>query len=227
MILQLGIVPVSAVARRLWENRVTVYSVLKSLKAKWVVYETKKKATTFYWAISPQQLADQQEAKLELFKKKIPEMEALMNTTGIRPKMQFFEGEEWLMQMYYDILSSEWDDLRSFFSLKHFDEALSKRVFETFVPLRVKAWITAKIIMQWDPDDTWYIEKSNEVSLKEVLIIKDELFNLQCQIDIYGLSKVAIILSAENELVWVIIESEKVYQTLRSIFELIWKTHKK
>lgn len=225
-VLELGVVPASSVARRLEENRVTIYSILKSMKSKWIIYETKKWGTTYYGAITPQQYIDQQQAKLDVFKDKIPEFEAMMNMWWIRPKMQFFEWEEWIIHQYYDMLTSKDDDIRSFFSMKHFKNSIRDRLLEEFLPKRVKAWIFAKVIMQWDSDDHLYIHQKNKKTLNEILIIDDELFDIECQIDTYANNKVSIIIASENDLAGVIIESERVYNTVKNIFELIWKSYK-
>lgn len=225
-VLELWIVPASSVARRLDENRVTIYSVLKAMKARGIIYETKKWWTTYYGAITPQQYADQQQAKIDTFKQKIPELEAIMNSWGVRPKMQFFEWEEWIIHQYYDMLSSTEDDIRSFFSMGHFKDAIRNRLLHEFLPKRIEAWIFAKVIMQWDEDDQKYIHRNDKKMLNDVLIIKEELFDIQCQIDTYANNKVNIIIASDNDLAWIIIESERVYNTVKNIFDLIWNSRK-
>jgi len=225
-VLELWIVPASSVARRLEENRVTVYSVLKAMKSKGIIYETKKWWTTYYGAITPQQYADQQQAKIDAFKTKIPELEAVMSAWWVRPKMQFFEWEEWIIHQYYDMLTSTKDDIRSFFSMKHFKNSIRDRLLTEFLPKRVKAWIFAKVIMQWDEDDHTYIHQKNKETLNEILIVQEELFDIECQIDTYANNKVSIIIASDNDLAWIIIESKRVYNTVKNIFDLIWNSHR-
>lgn len=50
-ILELGTAPVSSIARRSGENRVTVYSALKNLVKKGIAIETPKKNSTYYTVI--------------------------------------------------------------------------------------------------------------------------------------------------------------------------------
>jgi hypothetical protein len=54
------------------------------------------------------------------------------------------------------------------------------------------------------------------------------VFTLEAnEINIYGPNKVMFAMFAGDELSWVIIHSKKMYQSMKSIFELTWLTHKK
>ena len=52
-VLELWTAPVSSIARRSGENRVTVYSALKNLVKKWIAIETPKRNSTYYTVIWP------------------------------------------------------------------------------------------------------------------------------------------------------------------------------
>jgi sugar-specific transcriptional regulator TrmB len=61
--LELGVAPASSIARRVGENRVTTYSVLKVLKKRGMIVETQKRNTTRYAAESPEILLSHLEQK--------------------------------------------------------------------------------------------------------------------------------------------------------------------
>lgn len=75
--LSMGSSPASSIARKVNENRVTVYSILKKLVSEGVAHTVTKKNTTFYTVISPEQLLKNLEEKYAKFKEKLPELNAI------------------------------------------------------------------------------------------------------------------------------------------------------
>ncbi len=71
--LELGAVPVSMIARKLGENRVTVYSTIQGLVKKQLIFEVNKNKVMHYTALSPQKL-------LEKSQEKTSNLEAVMST---------------------------------------------------------------------------------------------------------------------------------------------------
>lgn len=223
--LELGVAPASSIARRLDENRVTVYSVLKVLKNKGVVFETQKHKTTYYGVVEPEKLLSMEQQKYDMLQRALPELTALMNSQHLKPKIQFYEGLEWIRQQYLDLLSSTEDDIYSFFNLKYYRQDLLDLILNDFVPLRIEKNIFAYVIMPGDIEDQRYVAMDDKKFLKKTILIDDPIFNLECQLDIYADNKVSIVLSSKEELSWFIIQSGKFHNTLKSIFSLIWNTY--
>lgn len=69
---------------------------------------------------------------------------------GNKPKVQFFEGVEWLKMIYEELLTSEVDIL-SFLGLEFTNKALLEYLYNDFLPRRLAAKIYAKVILS----DTW------------------------------------------------------------------------
>jgi sugar-specific transcriptional regulator TrmB len=64
--------------------------------------------------ISPDILLKQLEQKYESFKDKVPELLALAEKFGSKPRVQFFEGLEGVKKMYNDLLTSTKESICSF-----------------------------------------------------------------------------------------------------------------
>lgn len=112
--LELGSSPASTIARRSEIKRVTVYTILDDLKKKGIASDTNKEDVKYYSVISPDTLLRQLEQKYESFKEKVPELLALADKFGNRPKIQFFEGLEGMKKMYDELLTSKEHIIRSF-----------------------------------------------------------------------------------------------------------------
>ena len=89
--LELGSSIASTIARRTEINRGTTYSILEDLKRRGIVNDITKDGVRYYSAISPEILFKQQEEKYENIKSQLPEIMAITNKFGSKPKTQFFE----------------------------------------------------------------------------------------------------------------------------------------
>ena len=89
--LELGSAPVSSIARRLGENRVTTYSNLKNLVKRGIVNEKIKNKAMSYVVVPPQDLLDKLQKKYDLLKEKMPEFLAIASKYDNKPQVQLFE----------------------------------------------------------------------------------------------------------------------------------------
>ena len=113
-VLELGTSIASTIARRAELNRVTTYTLLEDLKRDGIVNETMKEGVKYYSVISPDILLKQLEQKYESFKEKVPELLAMAEKFGSKPKVQFFEGLEGMKKMYSDLLTSTTEPIYAF-----------------------------------------------------------------------------------------------------------------
>lgn len=223
--LEMGQAPASSIARRAKENRVTTYSCLKALKNRGISYEQMKGNTAYFGVVEPDVLLMKEKEKIDLLEKKLPELMALANLHVHKPKIWFFEGEQWLIDQYDDLLTSKDDEICSFFTCKYFKESINLRLAEDFLPKRIALGIPVRVIMRGDPEDDLYTKKSDDTLLRKLITIPDDCFELWCNIDIYANNKVSLVLWSEEELVGLIIQSEKFYRTMKGLFNLIRRAY--
>jgi len=221
-VLELGTSIASTIARRAELNRVTVYTILEDLKRDGIVNETTKEGIKYYSVISPDILLRQLEQKYESFKEKVPELLALAEKYGNKIKVQFFEWLEGIVKMYNDLLTSNTEPIHSFLWLSDMHPTLKKRLFEGFVPQRIKLKIPAKVIVSDQVANHEY-KKMDKKSVKETHVIKWDLFSLYGEINIYGENRVMIAMFNDQEMSWVIIHSKTMHDSMKSIFNLVWK----
>jgi sugar-specific transcriptional regulator TrmB len=90
-VLELGTSIASTIARRAEINRVTTYTILEELRKSGIVNETTKDGVKYYSVISPDILLKQLEQKYESFKEKVPELLAMAEKFGSKPKLTYYE----------------------------------------------------------------------------------------------------------------------------------------
>ncbi|MCX6822595.1 MAG: hypothetical protein NTX91_01170 [candidate division SR1 bacterium] len=222
-VLELGTSIASTIARRAELNRVTTYTLLEDLKRDGIVNETTKDGVKFYSVISPDILLKQLEQKYESFKEKVPELLAMAEKFGNKIKVQFFEGVEGIVKMYNDLLTSNKEPIHSFLGLEDMQPALSKRLFGSFVPQRIKLKIPAKVIVSNHEANKNY-KSMDKKALKETHMIKSDIFSLNGEINIYGENRVMIAMFNDKEMSGIIIHSKSMHDSLKSIFTFIWKS---
>ena len=227
-VLELGAAPVSSIARRSGENRVTVYSALKSLVKKWIATEIDKNGTTYYSVIWPELLIKKTEEKHQKLKDALPEFLAIANKYDNKPKVQFFDGIEWLKSIYKEVILSgkimpPGEAFLTFVGTNkidpHFQEYLSKE----FVPWRLKYKTKTRVIAA--KGTSKYAEYN--IKTHDSIVVDDPAFDFANEIIVYGNNKIAILMYATNELCGLTIESTTLHNALKSMFNVIWKLSKK
>ena len=228
--LGLGSAPVSSIARRLGENRVTTYSALKNLIKKWLATSIVRKKTTYYSVISPKELLQKIENKYSTFKNSLPDFLAIASKYDNKPQVQFFEWLEWLKNIYEIVLVNwgddmgKWEPYLTFTWTGKVDPKFQEYLLNEFVPWRSKFPRKTKAILAQQSNNKYikyHIEKY------DTLVVNDPIFDFSDEIVVYWKDKVAIVMYNVNEMCGLIITSNTLHDGLKSMFNLIWKTHKK
>lgn len=220
-VLELGTSIASTIARRAELNRVTVYTILEDLKGDGIVNETTKEGVKYYSVISPDILLKQLEQKYESFKEKVPELLAMSEKFGSRPKLNFYEWVKWLKSLYEQVLNHK-NDIFAFLSDDDIVPELESYLNNVFLKKRIEKWIHASVIVSNKENNVNYIKNGKNKKLTTLKIATDELIWIRWEIILFGEDSVACALYGENELVGYIIKSSQFYNSLKSIFMFIW-----
>jgi len=218
---------VSSIARHSWEHRITTYSILKDLKKRGVATELTKNKVKYFSVIEPEQLLDQEEKKVEKLKKVMPELLALSNAFWNKPKVYFYEGREKLQNLFLEILK-EWNNMTepylSFTWTEDIDKEFEKFLIWEFKEKRNNIKIWTKIIMS---DINWVYNKYHYESNYETVTVSDPVFEMWNEIVLYWNNKIGILNYKAWEIYGLIIESDTLFKTFKSMFNIIWKAYKK
>jgi len=216
--LELGSSLASTIARRSEINRWTTYSILEDFKRKWIATENIKDELKYFSVLNPEILFKRWEEQYQKMKSVLPELLALTDKLGDKPKIQFFEGLEGVKNMYGDLLTSTTEPIHAFLGLEIINKKLLEYLYKEFLPQRIRLGIKAKVISYMGEKNKEY-KSIDKKALKETRLIKDDDFAIHNEIN----NKVAIAMFSDEEMSAVIIHSKKFHDTLLNIFNLIWK----
>ena len=102
--LEFGVASASAIAKKAGIQRTNFYDLCPRLLGTGLLSRVSKGKKHFFMAIEPDALVEMQERKLSRLKKILPELNALHNTSGQKPKIFYYDGEDGLNLIYEDTL---------------------------------------------------------------------------------------------------------------------------
>lgn len=221
-ILELGEANIAQISLESEINRSTVYLALKTLKEKGLIHAVKKNRTLFY-AEDPRKMLDDLERKKIVLEKAMPNLLASFAFIDKKPEIKYFEGEKGIKEVFEDILKTPNQEMLSWYSNKYKEFFDEKFFFDYFIPERKRKKIWLRTIY---PEDASMRELavSNTEQLRQSRFVAAEKFELESEICLYEKNKIGII--SYRDKFGVIISSQSTFNTLKSIFEVMWDSAK-
>lgn len=199
-------------------KRTTVYDVVKLLKDKGLIGTTKHKKRVLYYAEDPRILNNQLEEKKTVLNNILPQLLSMANFIEKKPEIKFYEGIEGIKNVYQDTLNYPGKEILMWGSTD-VHEYLDDFMWHYYVPKRIENKIWLRGIGQ-NHCIVKKIKLDDKKSLRQTRFHHENL-PFDVEINLYGTRKIGIM--SFKEQIALIIESEKIYNTLKSIFELNWK----
>lgn len=223
--LELGPSPVQVIARKAEVNRATTYVMIESLLQRGLMSTFDKGKKKMFTAEQPERLhrivhhersiVDEKE---QVIKRILPDLDALSDAAGERPKVSFYEGAEGLEAMRETIFDSKLEsieDVISYDDLNHLLEEIhwkkhNERLKNKKIRGRVLYTSESGRKPPTDHGGTW-----------QHRLLPHKLFPMHGELTVYG-NRVAMI-ALKGKLVGVIIESKEMAVMVRTLFELAWR----
>ncbi|MEI7425999.1 MAG: helix-turn-helix domain-containing protein [Candidatus Moraniibacteriota bacterium] len=215
-LLELGQAGVISLAKKTNIKRTTLYDILVELEKKHLVARTQKNTKKLFIALEPENLEKILEDKKIKLAKLMPALKALVNTTGTKPIIRYYEGLAGIKEVYRDTLNYN-GELLAFVAENIFDK-LGKDFADEYKAKRKKAHITVRILVP----ETEELKKelaSAEEDLRTFRFVPKEKFPFTMELNLYG-NKLALM--SFNEELGIIIESNEIAKNLTLLFELAW-----
>ena len=223
--LRLGPARAIQIAEEAQISRTLTYHLLKLLQKKGLVSTVRKKQSQHFVMEPPRQLGylidrkrndlDQMKEQLDAY---IPTLESIVTSQTPPSKIRFYEGIEGTKTVVEDTLDSKDKILYSYAAIDNIFAVFGRGFLETYSKQKAERGIHAKSI--------WSKSLPKEKVLRERKLsetkIAPALLNLQVTIVIYD-NKVAVF-SPPKKLFAFVVESEEFAQTMKSLFEMIWKS---
>jgi len=217
-ILELGEGNIAQITKKSGVKRATVYLEIEALKHNGYVSLVKRRGRNIYMAENPRRIEERLLEKKETISK-LPQLMSIANALDHKPKVRYFEGADGLKEVYIDTLKYPGQEILGWYSddrVDHFDKSFvldfyMKKRIASKIPLRMFAIDSAFMRANHAKDAT---------HLRQMKLIKSDKFFFAAEINLYAKDKIAIIAHREN--IGMIIESKKIFDTLKNIFEIMW-----
>lgn len=225
-LLELGESQVPAISLKTSLSRASIYEALTHLIAEGYIEYRKEGRNAYYKANHPEKLRDlvaQKKREIALLEGEMGEtirsLAGIFNLSLNKPGIRFFEGIEGLKEIYLDTLTEK-QPIYAILSPTSIHPELVDWLDNTYVKKRIEAEIHAQVIVSQEKETTYSNE--SKVSYRETVTVKNNEFPIDIEINIYGTNRVAFISYSKNEMVGFIIESNAIYNSMKSFFQLAW-----
>jgi len=215
--IELGGATIQQLAKYAGIKRPTAYDVMESLEKKGLFSLSERGKKKYFLAEDPENILRILKSREHAFLTALPELKMLLGAGSKKPRVRFFEGVEGLKTIYWDTLESK-KTLLVYGSIDSMWSVIPQEFKKEYVGERIKRNLHARCIVPATPATQEYTRRDKE-ELRQMILIPPDQFQFSNEINIYN-NKVAIFSFSEK--IGVIIESEKIAETQRSIFELAW-----
>lgn len=216
-LLELGVASAPTISKKSGVKRPTTYVILQELRQKGLLTEMPKKSKTLYIAKSPEVLLATRKEQNEEIRITMPEILALYNAKAEKPRVRFYQGEREINELYAEIFYEK--EIWFVASIGSIPENLMKCIHKYIARAAQKKTSIREI--QMDDPISRDFRKQYESECYQIKTAPKN-FDLPSDNAIYG-NKIAIF-SYKSEPMAVVIESEDVVKTYRSLFEMAWNS---
>ena len=222
-LLEMGTSTVSEIGRQAKINRTTGYDIVEMLCSKGLANALGEGSIKKYAAENPEKIIafsqskfQEAETQLEASKKLLPELKSIFQKTE-KPKVKFYEGKEEMKQAFDQTLEAKETIIG--YGSEAIDD-FSPEYADSYIKRRVAKGIRTKGIIPNTPGVVQRFIIKDKEQLRETRLVPKDKFNIDIEIDIFD-NKVVIASWKEN--LAIIIESQKIADAQKKIFELAWE----
>lgn len=221
-LIELGKTSVQRLSEVTGINRVTLYSILESLIKKGMAGNTIIGSSKHFYAIDPDKILEQLEEKKKRFKEIIPVLKEKIETLGLKPEVQFYEGMGGIIAVESDVLNTK----KEFFAYGSF-EIYNKILKYSGISFRKKRIAKRLEVTAITDSSATHHELfgKNKYEKYSKLIILESLKDMPSWTYIYN-NKVAIISFEKENPNIIVIDSKPVYEKEKMVFNFLWKIAK-
>ncbi|MFA6047443.1 MAG: helix-turn-helix domain-containing protein [Parcubacteria group bacterium] len=215
--LELGETSVYRLAKKSGVKRTTTYLAVENLKEKGLMSSYESNNVAVVYAENPKKLVESMENKKRDLERILPELLAFNNLIDKKPKIKYFEGKESYKEVFSDVLKYPDSEMLGTFNEKFWD--WEGYFTSYFMPKRKEKKIWARVLFKDNPE-LKSIAESGNVTFSQIKMVPSEKFNIEIEMVVYGKNKVGMV-SYDEEMA-IIIESQKIHDTQKSFFEVMW-----
>ncbi|HCP08405.1 MAG TPA: hypothetical protein DIT25_01230 [Candidatus Moranbacteria bacterium] len=214
--LELGSASVYKISKKSKIPGATCYEVLENLKEKGLASSFKKKNIRYYSAEDPKKIISRSEENIEVFKKALPQFNALYGAFKSQPTVRFYEGKENMKLILEEILD-EADEIMGLSSAEDLFEILGD-YWPKFLEKRIKKKIPVRTILR----ESEKARERKELGISELRQVRLMPKNYVHHGLILMWSKKTAVFTFKKEITALVIESEEINQIQKAAFNFMW-----
>lgn len=216
--LELGEANVKNITKKAGIQRTYFYDLSENLIRIGLLCQIKKGKKRLFSAMNPDKLLGLQEERLQQLKKAIPQLKAIHNTKGQKPKIFYYEGLEGINQILNDTLLYKGEILN--LTTPRCITVNQQKFSQEYIQKRVLIDNRARVIGELSPEIINLKEKDKN-ELRETRMLPKEIYNSEVEFGIYGNR---IYVTDYKEEFGFIIEGSEIAKAMKMIFEIIWNS---
>lgn len=219
--LELGKAKVPEIAKKSGIKRTTAYGILDELIELGLVSSSSRGRVKFFFAQEPGTIINVLEGKKKAIENVLPDLNHLFTSHQLRPRIQFFEGQEGIKRIYEDTLKCRDKKIQQIVRVKDFIDFTGRKFSANYIKKRAENKITSFALHPKSNDvhNETYGQASKEWK-RHVRYLPPNMFYAS-MIMIYDFKVAMISTKAEN--FGFIIESKEFSNTLHAYFDFLWQ----
>jgi sugar-specific transcriptional regulator TrmB len=217
--LELGMATAQEIAKKSGVFRTYFYDIAHKLMGAGLLKQLKKGKKTFFLATEPEDLVRIEEQKLRELKQVVPQLKAIYNAKGQKPKVYYYDGKRGIDKINDDTLRYPEKGIQAF-TTPRFLTAEQKKLAQDYIERRVVAKIKARVIGE-ENREIKAIKSRDKKELRDTKILPKKIFSSEVELGIYS-DKVYII-NYKSEF-GLVIEDKDTASVLKQIFEIVWRS---
>lgn len=220
--LELGQSTVTPISKKSGFKRTYCYDILEELRKKKLVDYIEKNGRRRYFAEDPKKIENILKENLSSFQTQLPDLLSIYSKPGNKPRVRYFEGKEGVASIY-DEMASTSRELLAIGSPAHIYKYLGEYftpAFEKSLKNKIKI---KELITRENQDFPKYYEKYKKPDQEA----RHLPANIQISTDMMIFNNKLALISYDEDIHAVVIESSSIVDTQKILFEIIWNQAKK
>ncbi|MEK7084503.1 MAG: helix-turn-helix domain-containing protein [Patescibacteria group bacterium] len=222
--LELGADTVQNIAEKANIKRPTAYVVIDALVKKGFIAEQITDGGNVYIAEHPEKFASAVESQQRTLQNTLPLLKALYNIEKNKPQVRVYEGKEGILAFYQEHLFKTNTEVLFFSSIRKINESLPD-FLDLWLSLPRHKQFPSRELINADPDDLAYAHTCLAAKTKQQLRVlpNDFPFRFVGSDNAIFEDKIMFV-SFEEKLFTTVIESKVLSDTMRTLYELAWRS---
>ncbi|WP_459619038.1 TrmB family transcriptional regulator [Burkholderia sp. 3C] len=217
--LELGEATVAAIAQKAGIGRTNAYEVMDRLLATGLVATVQKGARSYVIPQDPIMLLRRVEAQRQAVQEMLPQLRAMHNSAGGKPKVRYFTGIEGIKAVLDEMLDCRSRELRAIMSNSELFRMPGYETIASVVAKRVKSGVSLRVIRCGPADmrDLWRSSKRERRELRFAPAAFD------AGVTTYLYDDTVAFISSKAEHYALSIQSAEMTAFQTSLFEVLWE----